>query len=271
MKKFVILIVSVVSLFLSGCAPSGYDVKPNLTNNSYNTDDNSGYVLFSDFDIPQRETRQYNRSDMPVENVKLYDITGGQIVFIGYLPTFYFTGSQSGREFGNFVEYKSPLGFRTFMLSSIGSTDFIQVMVTSLHKKYISVSFKYPEPPLVSNKLAQALLPDFRMLRTSFTEVKFDDQHFDYCSHLKGSEEDVLKNIDQYMQSNHISSRQKYFRSYCLMIAHPHSKVMSLNEDGHKWFSENKTSIEQLKAKEFPTWLKRTNKNPVFHILQPIF
>lgn len=263
-KSFFTILVTV--LFFVGCAH--YDVKkPSAQRNLRQITPNNGYVVFSDFDIPQPVNRPFQVSTAtwkanPVF-VDIYDVTQN-LNYIGHFavnpPIYNYSNS--------FIEQSLSLGKHTFMLvfkskfwgmTVDNLTDFIEVDITKENITHIAVSY-YP--------YKKTLLGSW-MLQPKFTQILMKDKDFEFCSQTISNKEAREQNISNYMQLASIDSKQKYFQSYCQLLSSDQTLIYALNEKSYEDFETEKSKIEEIKNRDYQEWQNSKNKNRVFPLIQP--
>lgn len=266
-----IFIIFLSAILLSGCL--GYHFNTNFQKQPIQeVSSNQGYVLFSDFDIPQPVKRAFQVSSAGyalTDSVDLYDITD-DIIYIGpmYIHPPVFKNSAS------FIEKHLPIGKRIFMLThtskmwgiplNIDYADFIEVNVTNDRTTYISISFYAENRKSLIGLTTQSTVP-------KFTQVLFDDKAFEYCSKLTGDQESKEQNISNFMQQSSIDPRQKFFKDYCFMLGHNRKAFTVLDAKGYESFEKEKPKIQEFKNQALPKWQKSVFKNKAFPLIQPIW
>lgn len=265
-----------VSFFLTGCAGiHQYDFsKQKFQSQTLQEHNGTNFVIFTDFDIPQKEGRSMRSSD--VIEVDVYDVTEGN-KYIGNMIVNGFVGAKSMFSWGSYIEYEAPLGNRVFMLvyanTSLTSKDsveyhidFIEAKIRQENRTYISISLQYKG---FSSHMMKSFLYGGG-LQPFFTLLDIKDQDFDYCSNIQwDKEENVQKNIEGYMQNNAINLKQKYFKNYCGMLANPHKTRRKINPDKYDEFNKSQSNIQRLKDENFPLWKQSMKRNPMFPLIQP--
>lgn len=263
-KNLAMILLTVV--LLTGCAH--FDVKKDFTQrDSREIAPNKGYVVFSDFDIPQPVTRSFrvNTGTWTANptTVTIFDVTE-DLKYVGYVwvyPPVY-------KRISSFTEQSFSEGKHTFMLifktkfwgiPVESFTDFIEVNITKENTTHIAISY-YP--------YKKALLGDW-ILQPKFTQVLMNDKDFDFCSQTISDKELREQNVSNYMQHVSIASTQKYFQSYCESLASDQKMIFSLNEKSKEDFEKEKAEIEMVKNRDFQKWQNSKNKNKVFSLIQP--
>ena len=198
-KIFSILIIGWI-IFFSGCTRLYVLNKQFKQNDIQRPSAEKGYVLFSDFDIPQPVTRSFRFvNNVPqVDSVTIYDVTEG-INLVGYLVVN--TPVHKGQDY--FVETYLPTGKRTLMLiwktlkgfHLIGMdkyTDFIEVDVSKEKVTHISISeYPWKKQSFISNNF---------ITWPKFTLIKVDNKAFDFCSQNTGDQISKENNIDTFIK-----------------------------------------------------------------------
>ncbi|MDD3598363.1 hypothetical protein [Sulfuricurvum sp.] len=261
------IVLFLVSFFLfAGCAH--YDVKKEFIKNDIRrSDPNKGFVLFSDFDIPQPVKRSFKVNTATwtanPDSVEIYDVTQ-ELKYIGHFwvnpPVYNISNS--------FIEQPLSIGKHTFMLifktrfwgMPVDSySDFIEVNVTKENMTHIAISY-YP--------YKKTLLGDW-MLQPKFTQVLMEDKDFEFCSETISDKELREQNVTQYMERANINVKQKYFQSYCQLLASDKKRIFLLNEKSNEDFAQEKSEVEVIYKRDYSVWQNSLNKNRVFPLIQP--
>lgn len=265
-----------LSFFLTGCAGVyKYDFSEQKFNLQTIKDQNdTNFVVFTDFDIPQNQGRSMRTSD--VIQVNVYDVTEGN-KFVGRMHVNGFIGGKNIFDRGSFIEYEGSLGHHVFMLVYANTSlitkdsveyhiDFIETEIRKENRTYISISLQY-------KGLSSHMMKSFLYgggLQPFFTLVDMKDKDFDFCSNIQWDKQEIVqKNIEDYMQNNSINLNQKYFKNYCGMLANPHKTRMIINPDRYDDFNKSHQNIQLLKDENFPIWKQFIKRNPIFPLIQP--
>lgn len=245
--KFIFMAIFVIAL-LTGCAPKN-NVKAQFQSR-LSASDKVGRVIVSSLDISKYDLTYALLFGVNPLDFSVYDITE-DIKFIGLSNT---------ANAVSFLEYNSPIGRRTFMLTSNAvhawspfyHTDFIEVDVTNNKTTQIAVS---------QSGLRQ--MPYFH-------ELLMKDEDFDFCS--QPSNESYLPDskMSLYMSEHNIDLNAKYFKKYCNVLSSEYKKINSSYEVGKDKFESNKDKIQELKNKDFPVWQKEHGKQEAFDLAKPI-
>jgi hypothetical protein len=264
-KSFFALLLTV--FLLSGCATYGlYDANSQFSQYSaQQSSSEHGYLVFSDFDIPQSTSRTFNLvNGIPgYAYVDIYDVTN-DLSYLGAYAVVPPVGSLPK----SFMEHYLAIGKHTFMLiyknKWMGEweylTDFIEVNITKEHTTHVSISFyKHKQHPISGAWI----------YRPKFTQILLDEKSFQFCMQNIGEQEAKEENLLNFMQRESIDSKQLSFKSYCQSLYGERKSIFFLTEKNRAKFIQEKSEIEKVYKKDYPSWKNSLNKKSIFPLIQP--
>lgn len=264
-KSFFTILVTI--FLFAGCTTYGlYDTNGQFSQYSaQQPSSENGYVVFSDFDIPQSTNRAfYTNNGIPgVAYVDIYDVTNELSHLGGYAVV-----PPVGILQKNFMEQYLSIGKHTFMLiyknKRMGEweylTDFIEVNITKEHITHVTISlYKYMQHPISG---AWTYRPEF-------TQILLDEKLFQFCMQNVGDEKTKEQNLLNFMQRESINSKQLFFKSYCQSLYCERKSIFFLTEKNRAKFIQEKSEIEKVYKRDYPLWKNSLNKNRVFPLIQP--
>lgn len=220
-------------VLLTGCSQL-YDVKPKFTRTIAN---NKSNVIFNTIQVTGSPMSTY-----PGVAASIYDITN-DLQYIGTI-----NNEKAYYGMSTFLEYSSPLGKRTFMITypafpgklTIDHADFVEVDVQKGKASHISIE---------ARGLRQ--LP-------YFIQVNLTDKDFNFCSELPGTLSEKEKQIYNYMSLNNMHSND--FFHYCRQYAGV-KQIITPNNEAFIQFQDHQSKIILIKENAYTTWkTNETNK-----------